>query len=139
MSTSAQTLARNSYHRLQKFNPRSYKAIIVDESHHAAAKSYIEILNYFDSRIKTVELDSAELTAAIPLPSPLIAFGEVSESLSSSFDPEPPMQATLTEDGRAAVPILGFSATFSRADDRALGKVFQTIVSAPTHRIHNIY
>lgn len=41
-----QTLARGG--RLEKFDPRWTKAVIVDEAHHAAAKSYLSILSHFD-------------------------------------------------------------------------------------------
>ncbi|GAA5917069.1 hypothetical protein JCM8208_004642 [Rhodotorula glutinis] len=47
-----QTLARSSYKRLEKFVPDRFKAVIVDEAHHAAAKSYLDILARFDSHIE---------------------------------------------------------------------------------------
>ncbi|CEP18073.1 hypothetical protein [Parasitella parasitica] len=33
--------------RLERFDPKEFKAVIVDEAHHAASKSYMEVLNYF--------------------------------------------------------------------------------------------
>ncbi|KAH3674356.1 hypothetical protein WICMUC_003382 [Wickerhamomyces mucosus] len=33
--------------RLQKFNPRDFKLIIIDEAHHASAESYLRIVKYF--------------------------------------------------------------------------------------------
>lgn len=41
---SVQTLMRE---RLEKFNPKDFKMIIVDEAHHAAADSYLKIFDYF--------------------------------------------------------------------------------------------
>lgn len=42
--------------------------------------------------------------------------------------PEPPMMATLSEEGEVCVPLLAFTATWHRADGMALGKVFEKIV-----------
>ncbi|GAA5856456.1 hypothetical protein JCM9279_003535 [Rhodotorula babjevae] len=47
-----QTLARSSCKRLDKFVPDRFKAVIVDEAHHAAAKSYLDILARFDSHVE---------------------------------------------------------------------------------------
>jgi len=38
-------------HRLDKFNPDDFDMIIIDEAHHAAAKSYKKIINYFKPRL----------------------------------------------------------------------------------------
>lgn len=34
--------------RLRKFNPARFKLVIVDEAHHAAARSYLRLLHYFN-------------------------------------------------------------------------------------------
>lgn len=34
-------------HRLQKFDANKVKLILIDEAHHAAAKSYLKVLAYF--------------------------------------------------------------------------------------------
>lgn len=81
--------------RLAKFNPRGFKAVIVDEAHHAAAPSYRRILSHFDPEIRSPDND-----------------GETEPS------------ATLP----SKIPIIGFSATFSRHDGLALGSVFSEIV-----------
>ncbi|KAK4331841.1 putative ATP-dependent helicase IRC3 [Rhodotorula toruloides] len=47
-----QTLARDNCARLEKFIPERHKAVIIDEAHHAASPSYIEILTRFDSEIE---------------------------------------------------------------------------------------
>ncbi|KIP11377.1 hypothetical protein PHLGIDRAFT_83369 [Phlebiopsis gigantea 11061_1 CR5-6] len=84
-----QTLLRPA--RLEKFDPATLKAIIVDEAHHAAAPSYRRILSRFHPAIRSPDqLPAHALTRAIP--------------------------------------ILGFSATFSRHDGLALGSVFERIV-----------
>ncbi|THH34038.1 hypothetical protein EUX98_g144 [Antrodiella citrinella] len=88
-----QTLLRPN--RLAKFHPTNFKAVIVDEAHHAAAPSYRRILSKFHHAIK----DPDE-----------------SEDLPKDLNDD------------HAIPILGFSATFSRHDGLALGSVFEQIV-----------
>lgn len=78
--------------RLHKFSPQRFKAIVVDEAHHAAAPSYRRILSFFHPEIHCPE----NYTCARP--------------------------------AQEAVPIFGFSATFSRHDGLALGSVFERIV-----------
>ncbi|KAG8916856.1 hypothetical protein FRC01_002836, partial [Tulasnella sp. 417] len=84
--------------RLEKFDPTRFKVIVVDEAHHAVAPSYLKVLSYFNSGIAP--------TAALPT---------VSDPSSSKSTPP-------------NVPVVGFSATFSRHDGSALGRVFQSIV-----------
>ncbi|CDW97627.1 hypothetical protein [Sporisorium scitamineum] len=86
-----QTLNR-SQQRLDKLDPDGFKAVVVDEAHHAAAPSYLKVLSHFDAQIGT----------------------SLEERVESSTV--------------ARVPIIGFSATFSRHDGLALGKVFDRIV-----------
>ena len=94
-----QTLLRTP--RLQKFDPVGLKAVIVDEAHHAAAPSYRHILSHFNSSIKGPHaVKGAEDEAANLVASPT----------------------------KHSVPIIGFSATFSRHDGLALGSVFDRIV-----------
>lgn len=38
-------------HRLDKFKPDEFDMIIIDEAHHAAAKSYKKIINHFKPRL----------------------------------------------------------------------------------------
>ena len=94
-----QTLLRAP--RLQKFDPAGLKAIIVDEAHHAAAPSYLRILSYFNSSVK----------------SPHTIEGAGDEVVNLAVAPS-----------KHHVPIIGFSATFSRHDGLALGSVFDRIV-----------
>lgn len=92
-----QTLTRASTasgtERLQKFNPRGLKGIIVDEAHHAASKSYIHLLSRFDPAVGVPKEERVAVDPATP-----------------------------------CIPIIGFSATFSRHDGLALGRIFDRIV-----------
>ena len=81
-----QTLIRPG--RLNKYNPNDFKLILIDEAHHAVAKSYISILKYFDESIDDENYQNHS----------------------------------------SKIPIIGFSATLSRFDNLALGKVFEEIV-----------
>jgi ATP-dependent helicase IRC3 len=85
--------------RLEKFDAAGYKAVIVDEAHHAASKSWRTVLNHFDSRIWVEGEDAGENKKA---------------STSSQREHH--------------VPIIGFSATFYRHDGISLGAVFEEIV-----------
>jgi ATP-dependent helicase IRC3 len=94
---------------LAKFDPHKLKAIVVDEAHHAAAPSCVR--------------------RSMSPPS-LHTFLRRYRRLLSHFDPNiknpdpefnPP--ALLHK-----IPIIGFSATFSRHDGLALGSVFERIV-----------
>lgn len=105
-----QTLLRPA--RLEKFDPAQLKAIIVDEAHHAAAPSYV-------SRVRS----SRES---------LMLFTRYRRIL-SRFDSaiRSPVDTEGTEElptPSHRIPILGFSATFSRHDGLALGSVFERIV-----------
>lgn len=72
---SVQTL--NSKTRLEKFNPEDFGCLIIDECHHAVAKSYVKVVNHFTKN--------------------------------------------------PALKIFGCTATPDRADDKALGKVFESV------------
>ena len=48
VSASVQTMVR----RLDNFRPDDFDIIIVDEAHHAAARTYRQILDYFHPRLK---------------------------------------------------------------------------------------
>ncbi|KAM3162484.1 putative ATP-dependent helicase IRC3 [Lachancea thermotolerans] len=74
---SVQSLIR----RLERYDPSSIDLIIIDEAHHAAAKSYLRILEHFKANHKD-----------------------------------------------SILPVVGFSATFERADNKALSAVIDEIV-----------
>ena len=59
-------MAYNDFARLEKFLPESHKAVIVDEAHHAAAASYLEILSRFDPQVETalVRREGGELVVS---------------------------------------------------------------------------
>ncbi|KAI8368335.1 P-loop containing nucleoside triphosphate hydrolase protein [Choanephora cucurbitarum] len=44
---SVPTLGRKGSPRIEKFDPHEFKAILIDEAHHAVAETYINILDYF--------------------------------------------------------------------------------------------
>ncbi|CEH13958.1 p-loop containing nucleoside triphosphate hydrolase protein [Ceraceosorus bombacis] len=101
-----QTLNR-SEERLNKFDPRNFKGVIVDEAHHAASPSYRSVLHHFNPNVgrpETLSQDDVE--------------GDVKQ-------PVFPMEAALAKHD---LPIVGFSATFARHDGVALGSVFERIV-----------
>ncbi|KDE03505.1 hypothetical protein MVLG_06017 [Microbotryum lychnidis-dioicae p1A1 Lamole] len=122
-----QTLARSDLARLDKFDPSTFKAVIVDEAHHAASQSYINILCRFDPRIsETSETSAVIIEDDVLAASPVLSFS------ASSTQPDPPhlppTPFCLSASGGLCIPILAFTATFSRADGLALGKVVQKIV-----------
>lgn len=46
---SVATLGRNNSKRLEIYNKDDFKCIVIDEAHHAAANSYLRILNHFSA------------------------------------------------------------------------------------------
>lgn len=88
--------------RIRKFDPSLYKIVIVDEAHHAAASSYLHILSHFNDAVQSSRRDTEESS------------------------PEPSSSSSAVNNNNVA--IVGFSATFSRHDGLALGKVFQEMV-----------
>ncbi|KAG8852738.1 hypothetical protein FRB91_006049 [Serendipita sp. 411] len=60
-----QTLMRGD--RLLKFPVDRMKAIIVDEAHHAAAKSYLSILSYFDPKVGSINSSSTTESPSVPI------------------------------------------------------------------------
>ena len=47
--TVASVMSLMSSDRIKKFDPKKFKLILIDEAHHAAAKSYIDTLTHFDA------------------------------------------------------------------------------------------
>ncbi|GAA5852613.1 hypothetical protein JCM9279_005529 [Rhodotorula babjevae] len=152
-----QTLARSSFSRLEKFLPEHYKAVIIDEAHHAAAPSYLEILARFDSHVEhalgpagvdTRRVEANEIApAALEIESAAteadVGDGEEDflpaaneDGAASDVDGAPdlplpspaPLLANLDDLGCMRVPLLAFTATWGRADGLALGKIFEKIV-----------
>jgi ATP-dependent helicase IRC3 len=95
--------------RLAKFDPKHLKAIIVDEAHHSASPSCA--LNvYFCLSLSNSWSRYRRL---------LSHFDADIKNPDTEFQPP-----ALTH----KIPIIGFSATFSRHDGLALGSVYQKIV-----------
>ncbi|KAI9021032.1 P-loop containing nucleoside triphosphate hydrolase protein [Phycomyces nitens] len=44
---SVQTLAKGDMKRLERYDPAMFKAIIIDEAHHASAPTYVKIMDHF--------------------------------------------------------------------------------------------
>ncbi|CAG8596515.1 2937_t:CDS:10 [Funneliformis mosseae] len=53
---SMHTLGKTETIRIEKYNPAHFKAIIIDEAHHATAASYRRILEYFGANKKETHL-----------------------------------------------------------------------------------
>lgn len=54
--------------RLRKFDPANFKLVIVDEAHHAAAHSYLRILQYFHEDVELPpEVESITKCVSLPL------------------------------------------------------------------------
>ncbi|KAK9720634.1 putative ATP-dependent helicase IRC3 [Basidiobolus ranarum] len=47
---SVPTLGRKESLRMEKYDPEEFKCIIIDEAHHAAASTYLKILDHFGAR-----------------------------------------------------------------------------------------
>lgn len=104
--------------------PFSLLTLLPFQAHHAAAKSYISILAHFDSRIHH---SSPALDEVSPRS---VAHRDSPSTSAHTLDPprrDEPVEAVVDEGGRVCVPIVGFTATFGRADGLALGKIFETI------------
>ncbi len=93
------------------------------------------MLGHFNSHVND-SIDSAQIEEdhleAQPITSfdpaaPTAATSTSTSSLDGDHPPEPPVEGEADERGRPIVPILGFTATFGRADGLALGKIFQMI------------
>lgn len=97
----------------------------ISQAHAAIAKDHIFILTHFDPRMQSCSPASLE-----NVPSRRVAHRSTASTLARTPDLSPivePVEATYDEAGRVCVPIVRFTATFERADGRALGKVFETI------------
>lgn len=108
------------------------------QAHHAVSRSYLSILSRFDSHVSaslassTAEAEDIPAASSISpapsgVPSPSSSASEDSPP-SLPDDPPEPVLAELDDVGRMRVPLLGFTATWGRADGLALGKLFQKIV-----------
>ncbi|GJJ71409.1 ATP-dependent helicase IRC3 [Entomortierella parvispora] len=53
---SVPTLGRSNSDRINKYDPKEFKCIIIDEAHHAAADSYLRILHYFGADVPDTKI-----------------------------------------------------------------------------------
>ncbi|KAM0754282.1 P-loop containing nucleoside triphosphate hydrolase protein [Meredithblackwellia eburnea MCA 4105] len=130
-----QSLSWNSHRRLAKFNPELFKAVIVDEAHHATSPSYLGILEHFNPLVgrKGFHPTPSPLPSPSPSPSltgPSTSLEQTTMPKTAPFHLSPPVESEEEEGGeeKPCVPLIGFSATFSRPDGVALGKVFEEVV-----------
>lgn len=94
---------------MAKFDPRQLKAIIIDEAHHAAAPSYVylfQLTSHYNNYIHRYRRILSHFHSKIKHPDKQFKLPELPHK----------------------IPIIGFSATFSRHDGLALGSVFEKIV-----------
>lgn len=97
---SVPTLGRTGSTRIQKFNPKDFGLIIVDEAHHASADSYRNIFKYF----------GVQKARIIPK-------GE-----------EPTEEDLQDNDWNKDCVLLGVTATPSRSDNKGINEVFDDVV-----------
>lgn len=77
--------------RVEKFDPKTFKAVIVDEAHHAASKSWRVVLNHFDPSIRVEDSEEATTPDDKSTNTPIIGFSATFSrhdglSLGSVFD-----------------------------------------------------
>ena len=99
------------HERLAKYNPDNLKLVVVDEAHHAAAPSYVDNIAGLGMYTDAGERNRYRRILSHFHP----------DVRNPDVDVHPPRL-------KHTIPIIGFSATFSRHDGLALGSVFQKIV-----------
>ena len=81
---SVQTLNAKSYlgHRFRKFDPRDFSLLIIDEAHHAVAKTYMRVIDYFrmNKDLKVIGV------SATPDRSDKLALGQVFEKVAYKYE-----------------------------------------------------
>ncbi len=101
--------------RLQRFNPADFSAVVVDEAHHATARTYLQVLSYFGLAPKISDLTGFNIAGKSLKAEVLKRF--------TNFEPSP-----------NAPFLAGFTATPSRTDGQGLEYVFDEIVFSRTIR-----
>lgn len=111
---SVQTFAVNPA-RLHRWAPDEFSAVIVDEAHHAVARTYLEVLSYFGLVPAIADLKDGDL-----------ARSHIRQEVRERFESFKPA---------ASAPFLaGFTATPTRTDARGLEYIFDDIVYSMTIR-----
>lgn len=96
-------------------------------------------MSHFDPRISQQPIPTSPLFIAPDVPQSHLALDDIEpvqvlpsdeeEAAKVELAPLPAIEVRLDPPtGRPCVPLIGFTATFSRADDLALGAVFERIV-----------
>lgn len=113
--------------RLDKFDPKLYKCVIVDEAHHAVASTWLQVLRHFDPSLSdkgqsSVEavVDGADTQEA--------EIAEIEEQTTDEELSQRTVEAKEEEGGLTPMNILGFSATLIRHDGLALEAAFDEVV-----------
>lgn len=112
--------------RMAKFDPTRFKLVLVDEAHHIAAKTYMNILEYFgllQGRMTTATVEE-NLTSDLDTR----ALGH--SDLPKDKVPAPTSELSSKEKSgaRGSPALVGVSATFSRSDGVRLSDAIDNIV-----------
>lgn len=110
--TTYQTLKRNE--NLYSLDPKVFKLIVIDEAHHAAANSYLKILDYF------------EAIGPRKLPPNISEESCTTENTNSSSNSNRIIPIRPDHPDRR-VHVVGFSATLWRQDQKILGDAFDEV------------
>lgn len=113
----------NCLERLERFDPRDFKAIIIDEAHHSVADTYRRIMAHFGLLNCSTEVDRER---ASPVSD---AETDLDERFAVKTDPSGEGLRRKAENvTRSDLLLWGCSATFSRNDELALGDIFEKVV-----------
>ncbi|CAG8533842.1 1163_t:CDS:10 [Acaulospora morrowiae] len=82
---SVQTLGRTDSDRIKKYDPSNFKAIIIDEAHHAPANTYRRILEYFGATNKDTHMFIWGCSATVRR-NDGVALGEIFDEISYHRD-----------------------------------------------------
>lgn len=112
---SVATLVASGGRRMLKFDPGRIKLILMDECHHAVAKSWLTVLEYFGALRRTKKVEDVE------------ALDEIAGVEEGKDLRETELEETTEPDFDGPI-VAGVSATMSRFDGLGLGKVLDRIV-----------
>lgn len=111
--------------RLGRFDPRDFKAIIIDEAHHSVADTYKRIMAHFGLSTGSTEVDREHGSLVSGTDK------DPEEGLGTKTEAEIPrecLQGKVENTHNSGLLLWGCSATFSRNDELALGDVFEKVV-----------
>lgn len=81
-SIQTQVARRGENYRMEKFDPKDFSLLIIDEAHHAAAQSYRQVIDYYR---QNPDLKVVGLTAT-PDRADELALGQIFESVAAEYD-----------------------------------------------------